>query len=78
MTGVQTCALPIYFESKEIAERFPEFRALQHQCHYTNCTHVHEPGCAVKDALAAGKINRGRYTNYLGILNDENLDATEY
>jgi len=68
----------IYFERKEIAERYPEFRALQQFCHYTNCTHVHEPGCAVKEALAVGEINQGRYANYLSILNDENLDATEY
>ncbi len=68
----------VYFESREIAERYPEFRALLHLCHYANCTHIHEPGCAVKDALEQGKINHGRYANYLSILNDENLDATEY
>jgi len=68
----------VHFESKEVAERFPEFRALLHQCHYNNCTHLHEPGCAVKQALAEGKISKGRYANYLSILNDENLDTIEY
>lgn len=66
------------FESQEIGERFPEFRALLSKCRYNNCTHVHEPGCAVKQALVEGQINSGRYHNYLGLLNDENLDATDY
>lgn len=68
----------VHFESQEISERFPEFRALLSGCRYNNCTHVHEPGCAVKLALDAGKINAERYRNYLGLLNDENLDATDY
>lgn len=68
----------VNFESKEIAERFPEFRALLDQCKYNNCTHVHEPGCAVKEALASGKIHAVRYKNYIGLLNDENLDSNEY
>ncbi len=68
----------VHFESQEIAERFPEFRALLPACRYHNCTHVHEPGCAVKQALDEGGINAERYHNYLGLLNDENLDAAEY
>jgi ribosome biogenesis GTPase / thiamine phosphate phosphatase len=68
----------IHFESREVSERFPEFRELLPYCHYKNCTHVHEPGCAVKEALNNGKINQGRYSNYLGILTDENLDTDDY
>ncbi|MBK7028811.1 MAG: ribosome small subunit-dependent GTPase A [Bacteroidales bacterium] len=68
----------VHFESKEVAERFPEFRALLPECRYHNCTHVHEPGCAVKEALAKGLINKGRYSNYLSILNDENLDTVDF
>ncbi len=68
----------VHFESQEISERFPEFRALLPDCKYNNCTHVHEPGCAVKQALDQGKINPERYHNYLGLLNDDNLDAAEY
>lgn len=67
----------VHFESQEVGERFPEFRALLSECKYNNCTHVHEPGCAVKTALAEGEINQGRYRNYLGILTDGNLDAEE-
>lgn len=75
--GVKEFGL-VHFESREIAERFPEFRALLHNCRYNNCTHVHEPGCAVKMALDKGEIDSGRYRNYLGLLNDENLDVADY
>lgn len=68
----------VHFESQEISERFPEFRALLPYCKYNNCTHVHEPGCAVKRALDDGSINAERYHNYLGLLNDENLDTADY
>jgi ribosome biogenesis GTPase / thiamine phosphate phosphatase len=68
----------VHFESQEIAERFPEFRALLPNCRYNNCTHVHEPGCAVKQALEERIINAERYHNYLGLLNDENLDVADY
>ncbi len=58
----------IDFKKEEVAERFPEMRALMHQCQFHNCTHVHEPRCAVKKALEEGKIDAGRYRNYLRIL----------
>jgi ribosome biogenesis GTPase len=58
----------IDFRKEEVAERFPEMRALMHQCQFHNCTHVHEPRCAVKRALDEGKIDAGRYRNYLRIL----------
>jgi ribosome biogenesis GTPase / thiamine phosphate phosphatase len=68
----------IDFARQEISERFPEMRELMHKCHFANCTHVHEPGCAIKQALDEGKINPDRYRNYLGMLNDDKLDATDY
>ncbi len=68
----------VHFESQEISERFPEFRALLPNCRYKNCTHNHEPGCAVKKGLDEGIINPERYHNYLGLLNDESLDVAEY
>ena len=68
----------VHFESQEISERFPEFRALLPDCKYKNCTHVHEPSCAVKQALDQGFINPERYHNYLGLLNDESLDVVDY
>jgi len=61
----------IDFKKEEVAERFPEMRALMDQCQFNNCTHVHEPNCAVIKALERGDIDPGRYRNYLSILNDE-------
>ncbi len=59
-------------EKSTLAERYPEMRALMHECRYKNCTHLHEPGCAVKKALRDGRISRLRYDGYVRIMNDEN------
>ncbi len=59
------------FNRQEIAERFPEMRKYMHGCRFSNCTHVHEPGCAIQKAIAEGKISKSRYNNYLGILTDD-------
>jgi len=53
-----------------LAERYPEMRALMHACKYTNCTHLHEPGCAVKEAVKQGKLSKIRYEGYLRIMAD--------
>ena len=74
--GIKEFAL-IDFDRKEIAERFPEMRKYMHNCRFNNCVHVHEPGCAVKDAVDRGDINLSRYENYLSILNDDYWEATE-
>jgi ribosome biogenesis GTPase len=55
------------FDKQEVAERFPEMRALMHLCRYSNCTHSHEPGCAVIKAKDEGMIYPSRYANYLSI-----------
>lgn len=61
----------IDFEKSEIPRCFPEMEKLLPFCKYKNCTHTHEPGCAVKDALETGEISRMRYNSYLSILNDK-------
>jgi len=66
------------FRKEEVAERFPEFRAIQDQCQFNNCTHTHEPKCAVKEALAKGDISTSRYRNYLGIIDDEELEENDW
>jgi ribosome biogenesis GTPase len=45
-------------------------RAVLHGCHFANCTHRHEPGCAVKEAVEQGRISDERYRNYLSIIED--------
>jgi ribosome biogenesis GTPase len=58
-------------EKEEISHYFPEMFRLLNNCQYYNCTHIHEPGCAVKIAVAEGQISESRYETYLGLLNNE-------
>lgn len=56
---------------EEISHYFPEIFKLLDECQYYNCTHTHEPNCAVKKSVEQGKIARSRYSSYLGLLEDE-------
>ena len=58
------------FSAQELSHFFPEMRAVLHGCHFANCTHRHEPGCAVMAAVDDGRIPAERYHNYLNILED--------
>ena len=62
----------IDFEDIEIPRCFPEMERLLPQCRYKNCTHTHEPDCAVKRGLETGDVSTMRYNSYLSILNDKN------
>jgi len=62
-------------EKETLAQRFPEMRRLMPECRFANCTHLHEPGCAVKQAISNGLIARTRYQNYMNMmLNDYTTD----
>lgn len=56
---------------EEIAHYFPEMFQLLNNCQYYNCTHTHEPGCAVKKAVEEGQIAESRYDTYVGLLNND-------
>ena len=58
------------FTAQELSHFFPEMRERLHGCRFANCTHVHEPGCAIKEAVDDGLISAERYKNYLNILED--------
>jgi len=64
-------------DRKKLAERFPEFRAYMHDCRFNNCTHVHEPDCAVLNALEHRKIDMNRYKSYLSIITDDYWEKDE-
>jgi len=56
---------------EELSHYFPEMRAFIGECRFNNCTHIHEPGCAFREAMEAGEIAPSRYENYLSMLADD-------
>lgn len=54
-------------EEQELKDYFPEFRRYEEQCRFQGCRHIHEPGCAVKEALGSGEISSLRYEDYLNL-----------
>ena len=52
------------FEKEDLWTRFPEFREYEPYCKFQGCSHINEPDCGVKEALAEGKISSVRYENY--------------
>ena len=58
-------------KKEEIALYFPEMLRVSEDCRFAPCTHTHEPGCAVKEAVEAGEISYDRYSSYLGMIEDE-------
>jgi ribosome biogenesis GTPase len=54
----------------EIAYGFREFRPYADECHLSDCTHTHEPRCAVRDAVTAGAIAAERYESYRKIMEE--------
>ncbi len=54
----------------ELRWLFPEFDPFVHSCKFSNCSHEHEPGCAVQAAVEAGQIASARYDTYLRLLDE--------
>lgn len=61
----------VSLEKEEIALYFPEMLKVARDCRFTPCTHTHEPGCAVKQAVEDGTISAERYNSYLGMLEED-------
>lgn len=57
-------------EKDEISHFFPEIFKFGKECRFNNCTHTHEPGCAVLKALEDHLISQSRYKSYLSIRED--------
>ena len=52
-------------EKEDLKYCFPEFAPYEGKCRFNGCGHIHEPGCAVKQAADEGKIHRIRYEDYV-------------
>ncbi|MBO5971574.1 MAG: ribosome small subunit-dependent GTPase A [Alistipes sp.] len=61
----------IDIESRELCRYFPEMMRLAPDCRFYNCTHTHEPGCAVSEAVKEGVVAWSRYESYLKILDED-------
>ena len=63
-------------EREELTSYFKEIFEFSKQCRFSNCTHTHEPGCAVRQALDNHYIAQSRYQSYLSMLDDK--DQNKY
>ena len=61
----------VSLEKEEIALYFPEMLKYSSGCRFSPCTHTHEPGCAVKQAVEDGLVSPERYSSYLGMLQED-------
>lgn len=68
--GIKTVSL-LEVREVDLAQCFPEIRALQPECRFNDCTHDHEPGCAVLAATETGEIIDSRYDSYTKMLADQ-------
>lgn len=60
----------IDMKKEELSHFFPEIFAISDQCRFNNCTHTHEPGCAVIEALETGEVSESRYMSYLSMIDE--------
>ena len=65
------------FEKEDLWTCYPEFVPYEPECRFIGCSHIGEPDCGVKNALAEGKISRVRYDNYV-ILYEEMKNIRKY
>ena len=63
-------------EPEELTSYFPEIFRFSKDCRFSNCTHTHEPGCAVLQALEDHFIAQSRYQSYLSMMEDK--DGSKY
>ena len=59
------------FEKAELCHYFPELNKLRGECKFSNCQHISEPKCAIKEAVENGNIDPGRYYNYTMMHSDD-------
>jgi ribosome biogenesis GTPase len=68
----------IEYQADQIKFYYPDFFSLSNNCKFYQCTHVHEPGCAVIEAYQKGLILKERYENYKLIYNEIKIQKPIY
>lgn len=66
------------FDCDSVGHYFPEIFEASHSCRFSNCTHTHEPGCAVREAVEDHRIAESRYNSYLSILQETEDGEDKY
>lgn len=74
--GFSTLNIP-GLKKEDLQQYYREFAAFEPQCRFQGCSHINEPDCGIKDALAEGKISSLRYENYK-LLYQELKDIKKY
>jgi ribosome biogenesis GTPase len=63
---------------QELSDYFSEIRALAPQCRFSDCTHITEPGCAVREAVERGKIHPHRWASYLQLFEEASAQISDF
>lgn len=63
---------------RELAACFPEFRDLLDRCRFPDCSHTHEPGCAIQEAADRGRVHPDRVASYRTLLNELEEEPKEW
>lgn len=76
--GFSSLQLPEDIKREELCKLFPEFLPYLEDCRFATCLHNNEPNCAIKEAVAQGKIAQSRYAHYLAFLEEVILEERNY
>ncbi len=68
----------IQYTKQEIRDYFPEIRRYNNCCKFDDCSHTHEPSCAVQEAVEKGDIALSRYMNYIAILEADDMRLADW
>ena len=68
-------SLPLVGHERGLARTFPEIVEASHGCRFSDCTHAHEPGCAVREAVAQGAVDAERLDAFLAIAREMRVSA---
>lgn len=68
-------SLPLVGHERGLARSFPEIVEASHACRFNDCTHVHEPGCAVRGGVECGEIEQVRLDSFLSLAREMRVSA---